>query len=129
MCLAIGGVNEPSADAKKLWPELWAKWHVSQPDNGTHSATGWALRTWDAPLPEVPQKQSHGDEVDWQLTKTGLTMIRIPAGQVERPEEDRKVSDERKTFRIAERVLAQRSGGDGRSVPCVPGGQGGRETG
>ena len=83
ICLAVGSVKEPSADAKKAWRLLWAQWHASQPDSGTHSATGWALRTGQCPLPEIPPQQPNPKGFDWQLTKTGLTMIRIRAGEVE----------------------------------------------
>ncbi len=99
ICLAIGGTNEPSADAKKRWQELWAQWYESQPDSGTHSATGWALRTWDVAPPEIPKQQSNRDQFHWQETKAGLTMVLIPAGGVERPESPNG-GKARKTIRI-----------------------------
>ncbi|MHB9066390.1 MAG: SUMF1/EgtB/PvdO family nonheme iron enzyme [Pirellulaceae bacterium] len=85
VCLAIGSVQEPSIAAKKVWQELWARWHAHQPDSGTHSASGWALRHWGVPLPALsPQQLGDDCGADWHLIKTGLTMIRIPAGQIDR---------------------------------------------
>jgi formylglycine-generating enzyme required for sulfatase activity len=69
---------------KEAWRVLWTDWHKDQLDSGTHSATAWALRTWEFPLPEIPRPQPRREGLDWQLTMTGLTMIRIPAGEVQR---------------------------------------------
>ena len=85
MCLAIGSVREPTAAAKAVWQEVWAHWHESQPDSGTHSATWWALRTWRLTLPEIRKPWLNPERFDWQLTNTGLTMIRIPAGVTASP--------------------------------------------
>ncbi len=85
MCLAIGSVQEPSTKARDVWQDLWSQWHARHADGGTHSASGWALRNWGAPLPKLsPQPAGDDRASDWQLTQTGLTMIRIPAGQIDR---------------------------------------------
>ena len=85
MCLAIGSVQESSTEAKQVWQDLWARWHAHQPDGGTHSASLWALRHWGVSLPGLsPQQLGDNGGADWQLIKTGLTMIRIPAGQIDR---------------------------------------------
>jgi formylglycine-generating enzyme required for sulfatase activity len=84
MCLAIGSLQEPSPEAKKVWRELWTQWHTSPSDGGTHSASGWALRNWDIPLPALTPPATVNGASDWQLTKTGLTMLRIRAGEISR---------------------------------------------
>ena len=84
MCLAIGSVGDPSPDAKNVWQQLWAEWHVAHGDGGTHSASGWALRNWDLPQPDRSPPLPDNRDCDWQTTKTGVTMIRVPAGEVVR---------------------------------------------
>ena len=86
LCLAIGSLEEPTADVKKAWQGLWIDWHVTQSDSGTHSASGWALRAWGLPVPGVSTQELLRPDVEWHVTKAGLTMIRIPAGVVELPE-------------------------------------------
>jgi formylglycine-generating enzyme required for sulfatase activity len=70
---------------KRAWgASLLTEWYFS-PDGGTHSAAGWALRQWNLPEPPVDETRLGGKEGGWMVTQqTGLTMIRIPAGQFER---------------------------------------------
>lgn len=56
LCMIVGSVspNEVTQKQKEMWQSILADWHVSQPDAGTHSASGWALRQWRLPLPTLP---------------------------------------------------------------------------
>ncbi len=94
--LAIGSITEPTTDAKQAWEPVLGKWHRNETDSGLHSATGWALRSWGLSVPNL--EAGHRNGFDWYVTKTGLTMIRIPAGQVERAKGH--AGEECKTIRI-----------------------------
>jgi formylglycine-generating enzyme required for sulfatase activity len=97
--LGGGEYRGTDADAKKAWQGLWSDWHVNQPDGGTHSASGWALRAWELPVPSLSDNQGERPEFDWRVTPKGLTMIRIPAGEVERPD-GQAGWEPRKTIRV-----------------------------
>ena len=88
MCLAIGSVSEPSADATKTLRELLADWFANARDGGTHGAAGWALRSWGLPIPEIRNEPNGRDGCDWYITKTGLTMIRVPTGEIQLSDND-----------------------------------------
>jgi formylglycine-generating enzyme required for sulfatase activity/tRNA A-37 threonylcarbamoyl transferase component Bud32 len=81
ICLAIGSMMDVSRDDQQSWQKLLAQWYVRQPDTGTHSAAGRALRIWKVDLPEIsePSRQAAGKH--WMITSTGLTMLRIPSGE------------------------------------------------
>jgi len=84
ICLAVGSIGDIDPEAMTQWQELLKQWFVTQPDGGTHSAAGWALRQWSGVEPPIDNAQPLGPELDWTVTdKTGLTMIRIPAGHFE----------------------------------------------
>ena len=80
ICLAVGSVEDVSDEAQENWQEVFAQWYAHQPDAGTHSAAGWALRRWN--LPELPASGMNKSGNRWEITATGLTMLRIPAGQL-----------------------------------------------
>ncbi len=82
MSLALGGIDEPNDLAKQKWEQVLEAWHREQPDSGTHSASGWTLRRWGL-SPEIPKEPQFHKEHNWRTTKTGLTLIRIPAGEVQ----------------------------------------------
>ena len=43
-------------------------WHRRQPDTGTHSASGWALRQWRLPLPELtPGEPERSEEQEQRI--------------------------------------------------------------
>ena len=85
MCLAMGNLSvEQIGDAKVNLQGLLTKWHQQAPDSGTHSASGWALRQWDLNLPEIIGDVGDPKDRNWKVTPYGFTMVRIPAGAVER---------------------------------------------
>ncbi len=100
ICLALGSMEQPSPDAKRTWESVLVDWHQGQPDKGVHGATGWALRAWNLPLPNFEKGVQTPAEFQWRVTKKGLTMMRISAGQVNRPENP-EYREERETIRIA----------------------------
>jgi formylglycine-generating enzyme required for sulfatase activity/serine/threonine protein kinase len=86
ICLAVGSIQDLDAQMKRLWGSVLTEWYASQPDAGTHSAAGWALRQWNIPEPPVDDVRVRSKEGDWIVTEqTGLTMVRIPAGKFARP--------------------------------------------
>src|SRR5262249_32089701 len=46
----------------------------------THAAAGWALRRWQLPLPELAAADEPISGHDWFVSRSGLTMVRIPPG-------------------------------------------------
>lgn len=91
ICLVVGGLPEErrqreSDVAKGAWQAIFSEWHRNQPDNATHSASGWALRQWKLPVPELPvgePERSDEFERQWQVSGAALTMLKIPAGKVQ----------------------------------------------
>lgn len=81
MCLAVGSLDEPDTQTVAAWRDLLTAWYREAPDSGTHSAAAWAMRLWKLPLPELPDVPD--DSSRWQITPTGLTLVRIPAGDIE----------------------------------------------
>ena len=79
--LGIGSIEEVDDQARQAWQDVFSEWYVNQPDAGTHSAAGWALRTWGLELPEIPPPAQPEAAQDWMVTPSGLTMLRIPAGE------------------------------------------------
>jgi len=84
ICLAVGSMDGIDGQAKARWESLLTEWYSTQPDCGTHSAAGWALRQWNGAEPPIDHTKLRDKERGWTVTsKTGLTMIRIPAGRFE----------------------------------------------
>jgi serine/threonine protein kinase/formylglycine-generating enzyme required for sulfatase activity len=87
LALGSGGVSNPGKSAKETWGKVLADWHTRHADAVTHSASGWALRQWNLSEPSIaPSSQSLAAK-NWMVTKTGLTLIRIPAGNYTRVED------------------------------------------
>ena len=85
MSLSIGSIQDPGDQARKAWQELLSEWHAGESESGTHSAAGWALQSWELSLPSIEMENEWREESNWYVTNMGLTLIRIPAGQVARP--------------------------------------------
>jgi hypothetical protein len=75
-------MEDTTDEAKAQWQDLLTQWYSTQPDGGTHSAAGWALRQWNVE-PPINDALLRGKERSWTVTgQTRLTMIRIPVGNV-----------------------------------------------
>ena len=61
--------------------ETLARLYADAPDGGTHSAAGWALRQWKAPVPNVAPTKSPDGNRHWFVNGEGMTMIEVPAGE------------------------------------------------
>ena len=83
--LAIGSIENAAVEAKQAWEPVLSDWHGTQPDSGVHGAVAFALRSWGLPVPTSEKRGQLPAEFEWRATKKGLTMIRIPAGRIERP--------------------------------------------
>jgi serine/threonine protein kinase/formylglycine-generating enzyme required for sulfatase activity len=79
IALAIGGTEQQNRASRESWKRVFEGWYLDARDAGTHGAAAWALREWG--VPEIPSEKRQRADCDWQLTKLGLTMIRIPAGE------------------------------------------------
>ena len=88
---------------KTNWEPSLREWY-SQSDALTHSAAGWALKQWELELPQIASTLQAIDGFDWSLTSTGLTMIRIRAGQFERQVASQE-SEETQTVFISQDFL------------------------
>ncbi len=93
ICLVVGSVppDKVTQTQKKAWQTILSDWHVSQPDTGTHSASGWALREWGLPIPELPEgepalgKDQQQQSVDVALNVTDLRQrIRDFEGEIQK---------------------------------------------
>jgi len=103
VCLAMGSIENLAGETKTQWQDLLTRWYSTQPDGGTHSAAGWALRQWDLPIDNV---RLRGKADGWTVTEqTGLTMIHIRDGQFKRPLDFRDPSSKQQTVRLAQDFL------------------------
>lgn len=88
LCLVVGSIspNRVTAKQRNAGQSFLSDSLRNQPDNGTHSASGWALRL---PLPELTTGESalHGER-QWRVNNTGLTMLRIRPGKVSNDDGD-----------------------------------------
>ena len=98
MSLAVGSIRDPGLTARKAWGPVLDEWHQNAEDAGLHRASGWALKSWGLQLKDPVKGERDGYE--WFVTETGTTMIRIPAGMVERPDDPDTSQSERKSISI-----------------------------
>jgi formylglycine-generating enzyme required for sulfatase activity len=84
LCLALGSAssNEVTETEKEAWQPVLQQWHCQLPEAVTHAASGFALRAWRLPVPDVSESSVATTGYDWEWTKMGLTMLRIPAGNL-----------------------------------------------
>ncbi|MBS0262362.1 MAG: protein kinase [Planctomycetes bacterium] len=87
ICLAVGSVEGLRGGEKQAWKRLLADWHVNHRDRGTHGATDWALRRLGSFSP-VESSDRPRPGYEWHQIPTGLTLLRIPAGQFWRPADE-----------------------------------------
>jgi formylglycine-generating enzyme required for sulfatase activity len=92
--LALGGVKRPSDAAKAAWIDLISSWYSEDPDSGSHSAAGWALSQWELALPAVATTPRPEDARDWWRAETGLTMVKIPVGNVQGDDGSIRINNE-----------------------------------
>ena len=90
LAMAIGSIakDELTLAEKQAWQGVFDDWYRTAPDAATHSASGWALRNWSLPLPDVPVSAEPPADRDWWHTPSGLTLVRIPAGEFVRRDDD-----------------------------------------
>ncbi len=82
LCAALGRIRAESLDAEERRQviEQLGELFRKAPDGATHSAAGWALRQWQAPLPDIPSAQVPIPGQHWFVNQVGMTMIEIPFG-------------------------------------------------
>jgi formylglycine-generating enzyme required for sulfatase activity len=68
-------------EVRQTWESLLANWFARQPDKGTHSAAGWALRKWQRPLPEIAPSRQPAKGLEWHVNSLGMTMLAIAPGE------------------------------------------------
>ncbi len=117
MALALGSITEPTAEAKRAWEPVLSAWHTGEIDSGVHSASGWALRSWNLGLPDLPKGEREGFELvrvregpdHDPYSRWGSGTPGGPSGRRSQDDPGRK------------RLLAQRPRSHGRPVPGVLG--------
>ena len=124
--LALGSIENPNTEAKQAWEPVLGDWHQGEPDSGVHSATGWALRAWSVPMPNLEKGTQPSADFQWRVTKKGLTMIRIRKGEVQVPE-DQEAGEEPQDDPHRGGVLAERLRSNRRAVRGVSERRGGGE--
>lgn len=83
LCLGVGRIpsEELTIEEKQIWQAILSDWYQNQPDAGTHSAAGWALRNWQASFPQLETaKGTTAKTIDWCVNSIDLTMLKVPAG-------------------------------------------------
>jgi hypothetical protein len=85
VCLGVGSLPPAEVDAatQRAWVKLLSDWYQTARDTGTHSAAGWALRQWGVELPKITASHQPAEGREWHVNSVGLTMLRIPAGNLD----------------------------------------------
>ncbi len=85
ICLAVGQISVGKiVDAdRESWKDLASKWFVGKSDTSTHSASGWLLRQWNMPIPEIPKPNEIFSGRDWFVNSSGATMLKIRSREVD----------------------------------------------
>lgn len=83
LCLAVGSTElDPFFPRdRETWRALATDWYQNSPDSGVHSAAGWMLRHWEMELPVIPATNELTDDRNWYVAPSGMTMVKIPAGE------------------------------------------------
>jgi formylglycine-generating enzyme required for sulfatase activity len=82
LALSVGCVQarDVSASNEQAWQSVFSNWYQTQPDSGTHSAAGWALRRWNLELPAIVVSNQPSETCHWYVNSVGITMLKLPAG-------------------------------------------------
>ncbi|MCP4859476.1 MAG: serine/threonine-protein kinase [Fuerstiella sp.] len=86
VCSAISRISRDDLveSEPEQWEQLLLTWYVEQPNATIHSSAGLALRNWGIDLPtNTTPGSSQNEPFSWQSTPMGLTMITLPAGDIE----------------------------------------------
>ncbi|MBX7104224.1 MAG: protein kinase [Gemmataceae bacterium] len=81
-CAALGRVDLatlPATDREAVVAAI-TQIYREDPDAGTHSAAGWALRQWSAAPPELARSRISEPGRGWFVNLTGQTMIAVNPG-------------------------------------------------
>jgi formylglycine-generating enzyme required for sulfatase activity len=115
ICLGVGSIRSKDVRQEEiqLWSELWAEWRQNQPDSGTHSACGWALRSWGVELKYRPIKSTETaaaatSQKRWYVNSMGMTMLAMEPSSFVRSESrgDQHEITVTRPFWIADRELS-----------------------
>jgi formylglycine-generating enzyme required for sulfatase activity len=101
ICLAVGSIGGEAAtpEVKQAWEHLLLDWYRNAPDSGTHSASGWTLRQWQVPLPDIPASDEPVNGRQWYVNSVQMTMLRIPEGEFVRIDEARNAKPQEVTLK------------------------------
>ena len=107
ICLGIGSTPPDRLDmqTKLAWQNIFLDWHENGDDAGTHSATGWILRTWHVALPEFIYSAAPIADRNWHVNGTGITMLKIPRGSFVRKDDSIRDSTSRQQDREMKPIL------------------------
>lgn len=81
ICLALGRGTPPDQKATSEWQPTFEKWFAETEYIGATGAAEWVMKQWKLPLPDhiVSNDKSNSNTI--RRTPSGVTLIRVPAGQ------------------------------------------------
>jgi len=96
ICLGIGGISPERllADELTAWKPVLAEWFQSAPDDGTHSAAGWALRQWRIEAPTLSPSSQPSAGRQWFVNSVGMTLLKMEPGEFVRQDQIREPIDQ-----------------------------------
>ena len=111
LCLGLGSVpaDRLTAEARQAWGAILSDWYRNEPDTGTHSAAGWAMRQWGLGLPAIASSRQPAEDRAWYVNSVGVTMLEVPAGSFSRKATVADPSDAEKTIGKDQQVTITRS--------------------
>lgn len=82
--LGVVRPEELTAASKQTWQPILTDWFQHADDAAVHSAAEWLLNRWGLEVPSLAASNAPVDSHRWQITKNGLSLVRIPAGKFQR---------------------------------------------
>lgn len=86
ICSAISRISRDDLadNEREQWEQLLLTWYLKQPNATVHSSAGLALQNWGIGRPTSTTPNSSPNEpLTWQSTPMGLTLITLPAGNIQ----------------------------------------------
>lgn len=83
ICMGVGSIPAQRLAAADVdaWKAVLANWYQAATENVTHSAAGWALRQWNAELPNLVVSHRPDPARDWFVNSQRMTLLKIRPGK------------------------------------------------
>jgi formylglycine-generating enzyme required for sulfatase activity len=86
LLVGLGKVHpeDVTRDIQQAWQPILADWFQQADEAAVHNAAEWLLRRWELEVPAIDAAHDSHEDREWQVTETGMSLVRIPAGTFQR---------------------------------------------